>query len=481
MDLNRALRIQPKEVVAFVGGGGKTSAMFRLADELVAQGQRVVTTTTTRIFAAQIALAPQHIIHRQDQPPHELIASLTRQLASHPHMLVIGEPDYEIGKAFGVEPSLVAAIASIPEVDIILTEADGSRMRPLKAPAGHEPVVPDCTTLLVPVVGVEALSHPLTDRYVHRAALVAELAGVKVGAEVTPEIVATVLTHPQGGLKGLPPRARAVPLINKVESPRQLAAARDLARRLMAHQRVDAVVIAAVQREDPVTEVHGRVAAIVLAGGASQRFGAPKQLLPWEGGSLLGHVADTALASRASPVVVVLGHQADACQVALGDRPVTAVVNPDWAQGQSTSVRAGLAALQPNVSAALFLLVDQPRITPAVINALIERHRATLAPVVWPEHNGRRGNPVLFDHALFPQLARLSGDTGGRPVLQAYADRAERVPVSDPGVLFDIDTPGDYQKAVGNPSPQGQESGNQESGGPDDYPKPVGNPSSADS
>jgi molybdenum cofactor cytidylyltransferase len=461
MDLNRALRIQPKEVVAFVGGGGKTSAMFRLADELVAQGQHVVTTTTTRIFAAQIALAPQHIIHRQGQPTQELIASLTRQLASYPHTLVIGEPDYEIGKAFGVEPDLVAAMASMPEVDVILNEADGSRMRPFKAPAEHEPVVPDCTTLLVQVVGVEALGHPLTDRYVHRAARVAQLAGVKVGAEVTPEIVAAVLTHPQGGLKGLPPRARAVSLINKVESPWQLAAARDLIRRLMAHRRVDAVLIGAVQHADPVTEVHGRVAAILLAGGASQRFGAPKQLLPWEGGSLLSHVADAALASRASPVVVVLGHRADACQVALGDRPVTVVVNPDWAQGQSTSVRTGLAALPPNVSAAIFLLVDQPRITPAIINALVERYQATLAPVVWPEHNSRRGNPVLFDRALFPQLARLSGDTGGRSVLQAYTDQAERVPVSDPGVLFDIDTPDDYEKAIGNPSPQDQESGNQ--------------------
>jgi molybdenum cofactor cytidylyltransferase len=453
MDLKRALRIQPKEIVAFVGGGGKTSAMFRLADELVAQGQHVVTTTTTRIFAAQIALAPQHIIHRQGQSTHQLITSLTRQLTSHPHILVIGEPDYEIGKAFGVGPDLVQAMASIPEVDVILNEADGSRMRPFKAPADHEPVVPGCTTLLVPVIGVETLGRPLTDRYVHRAARVAELAGVRVGAEVTSEIVAAVLTHPQGGLKGLPPGARAVPLINKVESPQRLAAARDLAGQLMAHPRVDAVVIGAVQGEDPVTEVYGRVAAIVLAGGASKRYGTPKQLLPWEGDTLLGHVADAALASEASPVVMVLGHRAGACRVALGERPLTVVVNADWAQGQSTSVRVGLAALPPNVSAALFLLVDQPGIAPAIINTLIERHRATLAPVVWPEYNGRRGNPVLFDRALFPQLARLTGDTGGRSVLQAHADQAERVPVSAPGVLFDIDTPDDYQKAIGNPSP----------------------------
>jgi molybdenum cofactor cytidylyltransferase len=103
------------------------------------------------------------------------------------------------------------------------------------------------------------------------------------------------------------------------------------------------------------------------------------------------------------------------------------------------------------VSAALFPLADQPGVTSAVIDALIERHRSTLAPVIWPEHGGRRGNPVLFDRVTFPQLMRLTGDTGGRPVLQAHDAQAERVPVSDPGVLFDIDTPEDYARAGERP------------------------------
>lgn len=450
MNLTRALRIQPKEVVAFVGGGGKTTAMFRLAKELTAQGRRVITTTTTRIFASQIALAPHHIVHPQGQPIAQLLTSLRQQLVSHLHILVIGETDPEIGKAFGIEPSAVEAMASLPEVDAILNEADGSRMRPFKAPADHEPVVPECTTLLVPVVGADVMGCPLNAEYVHRAGRVAELVGVKIGVEVTPEIVAAAVAHPQGGLKGLPPGARVLPLINKVEGERSLSGARDLARRLLAHQEIEAMALGAVGRNhDPVTEVWGRVGAVVLAAGASERFGATKQLLPWDGGTLLSHGVDVALASQAGPVVVVLGHQADACQAAVGDRPVQVVINPDWSQGQSSSVKAGLAALPSNLNAVLFLLADQPGITPAVINNLIARHRTTLAPVVWPEYEGRRGNPVLFDRATFPELMRLFGDTGGRPVLRTHAEQAERVPVSDPGILFDIDTPGDYVKSMG--------------------------------
>jgi molybdenum cofactor cytidylyltransferase len=447
MELSHALRIKPREVVAFVGGGGKTSAMFRLADELVAQGRRVVTTTTTRIFAAQIALAPQHVVHPQDQPADQLCALLTEQLVTHPHILVTGEPDYQIGKAFGVEPEVVEAMAALAAVDAILNEADGSRMRPFKAPADHEPVVPPGTTLLAPVAGIDALGRPLDDKYVHRAELAAALAGVRPGAPITPQVIAAVLAHAEGGLKGRPPGARVTALVNKVESAEQLAAAREVAHRLLAHPAIDAVAIGAVRGEDPIAEVWSRVAAVVLAAGGSTRYGSPKQLLPWRGGTLLGHVVDAALASQAERVVVVLGNQADACRAALGDRPVQVVVNPDWAQGQSTSVRAGLAALPDSVSAALFPLVDQPGISPAVIDALIERHRATLAPVVWPAYEGRRGNPVLFDRAAFPELMRLAGDTGGRAVLEAYAERAERVPVSDPGVVFDIDTPDDYARA----------------------------------
>lgn len=191
-----------------------------------------------------------------------------------------------------------------------------------------------------------------------------------------------------------------------------------------------------------------KVAAVVLAAGGSTRFGACKQLLPWGGGTMLSQVVDTALASSARPVVVVLGNQAKACRAALGERMVTIVVNEEWQRGQSSSVQAGLTALPANVAAALFLLGDQPAITTATLDALIERYAATRAPVTWPELAGLRGNPILFDRALFPELMRLTGDVGGKSVLELYAAQAERVSVPDRGILYDVDTPDDYHRST---------------------------------
>jgi molybdenum cofactor cytidylyltransferase len=152
------------------------------------------------------------------------------------------------------------------------------------------------------------------------------------------------------------------------------------------------------------------------------------------------------LASSARPVVVVLGNQADACRRTLGDRPVEVVVNEVWAEGQSTSIRAGLSNLADNVTAALFPLADAPLVTAATLDALVARYRRTFAPVVWPEHAGKRGNPVLFDRVLFAQLNQLTKDTGGRSVLQSHLEESERVSVPDAGILKDIDTPQDYSR-----------------------------------
>jgi molybdenum cofactor cytidylyltransferase len=445
VELWRALRIQRGDVVALVGGGGKTSAMLRIGDELTAQGWRVVMTTSTQLGADQLALALHVITQRTDQ--------LACQPLTHSPTLLVGPVNPQTHKASGLRPEVIDRIAPVLGADVVINEADGARVLPFKAPADHEPVITPGTTLVVPVAGMDVIGQPLDAAHVHRPERVTALSGAALGQAVTPELVATVLAHPQGGLKGAPPNARVVVLLNKVQTEARLEAATRVAGLLLDVPRVDAVVIGAVQEADPVRLAKSRVAAVVLAAGESRRFGRLKQLLPWGKGTLLTHAVDVALASRARPVVVVLGCQADACRAALEDpstgsgrrRPMRVVVNPHWAQGQSTSVRAGLAALPENVSAVLFHLADQPGVTSAVIDALLERHAATLAPVVWPEYEGRRGNPVLFDRVAFPALRELTGDVGGKPLLMAYArsGAVERVAVEEPGILLDVDVPGD--------------------------------------
>ncbi|MCB0167535.1 MAG: putative selenium-dependent hydroxylase accessory protein YqeC [Anaerolineae bacterium] len=447
LSLSQALRLGQSEVVALVGGGGKTTTLFRLAAELAAT-RRVLMTTSTRIFAAQIQQAPAYVTFDPNrQTLDDILPVLHNALDRHSQVLLIGQIDRPGGKAFGIAPEVIDALVTTGQFDTILVEADGSRMRPFKAPADHEPVIPALTTIVVPVVGIDILGRPLTDESAHRAGRVSQLSHTPLGEPVTSQTITEVFCHRQGGLKNVPDGARFVPLINKVETTAQQRAAHDLAARLLACERVDSVVIGAVQAKTaPILDIWGRSAAVILAAGGSTRFGSPKQLAPWRDKTFIEHVVDTTLASAANPVIVVLGAEVEQCRRLLQHKSVTIVINDRWADGQSTSMQAGLAALPANVSSALFLLVDLPGVTADVLNAIIDRHRQTLAPLVWPEFAGRRGNPVLFDRALFAELSHISGDTGGRPVLLAHKDQAERVIVAQPGIIQDVDRPEDLEE-----------------------------------
>jgi molybdenum cofactor cytidylyltransferase len=408
----------------------------------------VLTTTSTRIFAVQIKRSPAHVAFDPSrQTITDILPSLERAIDRHGQVLLIGQSEPQSGKAFGIPPDAIDDLAVAGRFDLIVNEADGSRMRPFKAPAAHEPVIPACTTVVTPVVGLDVLGQPLNDEAVHRAEFASRLSGTALGQPVTAETVAKVFCHPEGGLKNVPIKARVVPLINKVDDSVDLPVARDLAGKLLTCERFEAVAIGAVEAtDDPIIELQSRTAAIILAAGDSTRFGSPKQVARWQGQTFIERAIDVALASPARPVIVVLGAEVERSMAALGDRPVEVVINEAWAAGQSSSMKAGLAALPPHTGSAIFMLVDQPRLQPQTLTALIQCHRQTLAPVVWPEFEGHRGNPILFDRALFAELRQISGDTGGRPLLKVYQNQAEQVLVQDQGILMDVDRIEDLER-----------------------------------
>lgn len=187
------------------------------------------------------------------------------------------------------------------------------------------------------------------------------------------------------------------------------------------------------------------IAAVLLAAGQSSRMGQHKLLLPLLGKPLLLHAVESALASTVDETVVVVGYRAEAVREALAGQPVRIVQNPEYAQGQSTSLRAGIAALAPNTQAALILLGDQPLLTAEMLNTLIAAWRRTASPIVAPVFGGQRGNPVLFSRALFPELLEVRGDQGGREVVQRHAGEMALVQMADPSAALDVDTWQEYQ------------------------------------
>jgi molybdenum cofactor cytidylyltransferase len=195
---------------------------------------------------------------------------------------------------------------------------------------------------------------------------------------------------------------------------------------------------------DKIWAVHEPMAAIILAAGGSKRFGRPKQLLEWRGQPFVRVVALTALGAGLTPYVVT-GAQAAEVEAALSDLPLKLVRNESWPGGQSTSIRAGISALPSSAGGAIFLLADQPQVTGAVIRALLDIHSAKLSPIVAPlVQNERRANPVLFDRVTFPDLMTLEGDVGGRGIFSRH--RVEFMPWHDENLLFDVDSPEDYER-----------------------------------
>jgi len=190
----------------------------------------------------------------------------------------------------------------------------------------------------------------------------------------------------------------------------------------------------------PVIE-RGRIAAIVLAAGRASRMGSNKLVAELDGEPIVRRTVRAVLGSRARPVIVVTGHEAAAVRGALAGLDVRFVDNPDFAEGMSTSLRAGVAAAG-DVDAALICLGDMPRLLPAHFDAVIEASRAgDPDEIVVPTADRKRGNPVLWPRRYFAEIAALSGDVGARALIDRHADRIRLVAIDDPAILVDVDTP----------------------------------------
>jgi molybdenum cofactor cytidylyltransferase len=195
------------------------------------------------------------------------------------------------------------------------------------------------------------------------------------------------------------------------------------------------------------------IVAVVLSAGESSRMGRPKALLPVDGVRFIEKIVTALKSTRVAKIIAVLGHDADEMRRQIGDLPVTMVVNPNYKQGQLSSLVAAINSIQSSkdnasVDGILVHLVDHPYINPDLVNLMIDRFHETKNLIVVPRYRGRRGHPVIFSSALFAELLAAPLDQGAKTVVHAHRDETLEIDTEDEGVTIDIDTPEEYRQHV---------------------------------
>jgi len=213
---SEALGLQDGGVVSLVGAGGKTTLLFRLAGEMARRGESVLTTTTTKMMRPSpeqceaVLLSPS---------PQEILREARWLLRGTRHIFAAAGEGKEPGKLAGFGTEVVRTFEESGLFRWILVEADGAARRPLKAPAHHEPVIPEISRWVVGVVGLSALGQPLDEKWVYRAEQYAKITGLSVGAAITEASVAAAMVHEQGIMAGCPAHATRCVFLNQADLP----------------------------------------------------------------------------------------------------------------------------------------------------------------------------------------------------------------------------------------------------------------------
>jgi molybdenum cofactor cytidylyltransferase len=189
------------------------------------------------------------------------------------------------------------------------------------------------------------------------------------------------------------------------------------------------------------------ISAVVLAAGKGERMGKPKLFLPRRGKALLQWVLESVLASAVDEVIcVVRDLNAARLHISIFDDRLCWLSNDQADRGQSSSVIAGVWAVDPRSEGALFVVGDQPMLDSALVNSLIERSKAGSAAIIAPSFTGEIRNPVLFRRELFPELLKLKGDRGARSLIRKHRDRVDLVHWNEAAMCWDMDAEKDYQR-----------------------------------
>lgn len=439
MKLHEAFEIMRGDVVSFIGAGGKTSTMVALGYELMEAGWRVLATTTTRIGEDQLTLMPHALT------TSEHVDVISQALTDHRFLFLYDQ--IQKNKVIGPNPGVISHLMDTIDSDVILIEADGARGLPLKAPYEHEPVIPQETSLVIPIASLSALGKPLDEEHVYNVDAIINRYGFVKGNRIKSPWIAQILRDEELGFYGIPEKARVIAFLN--QTPQRgygRARARLIGQLALRQKRMNGIAIGSVRGTEPVYEIRRPVGAIVLAAGLSTRMGEPKVLLPWgEKKTIIEHIVEQLINSRVDHIVVVTGHKSKEVKQALGDLGVEVVFNRGYKSGEMlSSLKAGLRAMPDNIAAAMVTLGDQPRIQPRVIYQILAAYSRGKGEIIAPSFEMRRGHPILISRKFWQEILSLPRDQAPRDVINAHSEHIHYINVNTDSVLRDVDTPKDY-------------------------------------
>jgi len=469
-----ALGVGKREIIAVYGAGGKTTLLHKLAVEIGEAGGSAILTTTTKIYP------PKGIPLVVNPACGEARRQLEQLLPNHP-VVCLGQSLLPDGKLVGLAPAFLERLFRQGIGSHFLVEADGAAGRPIKGYADYEPVIPTVATLLLAVLGLDALGAAVEERTVHRPELFSLQSGTAPGELLSEEHFSRCLAFMlQRGLAAAP-GARLIPVLNKMDLFKDrsslqkrgtalgegIKAVAGVERMLFSTFRDEVAVKFVLRRRGAketgkellsvqtrqATAFAPAVSCVILAAGSGERMeldkGQDKLLLPLGQKTILEHVVDNALqAAGVKEIILVTRPRSKSIVMELlRGKNVHLVINPRYRQGMASSLQAGLAAVHPAAQAAIFALGDQPFVTPFVYDALIGSYEKNWNLLTAPLYRGKRGNPVLLDRRVWPMLMQMQGDTGGRELFsRVAAAHISLLELETAGILQDIDTPEDYHR-----------------------------------
>jgi probable selenium-dependent hydroxylase accessory protein YqeC/molybdenum cofactor cytidylyltransferase len=443
--LYRRFNINPdkKELIALVGGGGKTTTMFRLAKELKRLNKRVLVTTTTAIY------------YPDNEEYDEIIVSDLQDLNIFKDMKIgsitvlgrdIIKDSSQQSKLKGVEKSFIDDVYKSGIFDFIIVEADGSKRKPIKAPADHEPVIPACSIKAIGVIGMDCFGKRIDDNCVHRPERLCSLTKKEIGNLIDEEVIIKLIANEIGLFKGVPKGCEKYLMLNKVDSLEREGYAKKVIKLINeSNFEINGLVVGSVIMDRFIDlSCKNKITGIILASGFSRRMNKEKLTLKVEGVPVVERVIKAAANSKIDDIILVYQNEE---VKKIGEKyGIKTIYNERAVFGQSEAVKLGVKFADSKSKGYIFLVGDQPFITSNIINRLIHEFNIGEFPIIAPSYHGKRGNPIIFSSSLKDEIMKLEGDKGGRTIIENMKDNVKLVEINETAAAMDIDTEEEYKR-----------------------------------